>query len=199
MTLHRSYTAARRPGRYVIRREPATRAELLAGGWTENQVHKFAWPRVVHAIFPDVSEQLVRHHVRHSPTGFEFRYHGSGPAELARCLLIDYFDLDEHADENLPLACLLPGVQARLHRPPFTRRQRARDRRRDDRRLGPRAQQDPPPVSPKRGGCQCPPPTPRGRALGTARQVDTRQRRRQIICVDSTHGPGLIGELVRAR
>ncbi len=45
----------------------------------------------------------MRHHVRHSPTGFEFGYHGSGPAELARCLLIDYFDLHEQADEDTPL------------------------------------------------------------------------------------------------
>jgi hypothetical protein len=28
------------------------------------------------------------HHVKHSPTGFTWGYHGSGPAELARCILI---------------------------------------------------------------------------------------------------------------
>lgn len=31
----------------------------------------------------------LEHQVRHSPTGFEWGYGGSGPAELARCLLID--------------------------------------------------------------------------------------------------------------
>jgi hypothetical protein len=31
----------------------------------------------------------LRHVVKHSPTGFEWGYEGSGPAELARCLLID--------------------------------------------------------------------------------------------------------------
>lgn len=31
----------------------------------------------------------LRHHVKHSPTGFSWGYGGSGPAELARCLLID--------------------------------------------------------------------------------------------------------------
>lgn len=31
----------------------------------------------------------LRHHVRHSPTGFSWGYGGSGPADLARCLLID--------------------------------------------------------------------------------------------------------------
>ena len=29
----------------------------------------------------------LRHHVRHSPTGFEWGYEGSGPADLARSLL----------------------------------------------------------------------------------------------------------------
>lgn len=31
----------------------------------------------------------LRHHVRHSPTGFGHGYAGSGPADLARSLLID--------------------------------------------------------------------------------------------------------------
>jgi hypothetical protein len=31
----------------------------------------------------------LRHVVKHSPTGFEWGYEGSGPADLARCLLID--------------------------------------------------------------------------------------------------------------
>ena len=30
------------------------------------------------------------HHRKHSPAGFEWGYLGSGPAELARCLLIDH-------------------------------------------------------------------------------------------------------------
>jgi hypothetical protein len=32
---------------------------------------------------------LLRHVVKHSPTGFNWSYRGSGPAELARCLLLD--------------------------------------------------------------------------------------------------------------
>jgi Family of unknown function (DUF6166) len=32
---------------------------------------------------------LLHHHVRHSPDGFSWGYTGSGPADLARCLLID--------------------------------------------------------------------------------------------------------------
>lgn len=33
----------------------------------------------------------LHHHKRHSPDGFEWGYEGSGPAELARCILIDHF------------------------------------------------------------------------------------------------------------
>lgn len=39
----------------------------------------------------------LRHYVRHSPDGFEWGYGGSGPAELARCLLIDALDLHDVA------------------------------------------------------------------------------------------------------
>ncbi len=47
----------------------------------------------------------LEHHVRHSPTGFECGYGGSGPADLARCILIDYFDVGElvRADREQPL------------------------------------------------------------------------------------------------
>lgn len=31
----------------------------------------------------------LKHHVYHSPTGFNWGYGGSGPAELARCILAD--------------------------------------------------------------------------------------------------------------
>lgn len=34
----------------------------------------------------------LAHHVRHSPDGFNWGYGGSGPAELARCILIDHFE-----------------------------------------------------------------------------------------------------------
>jgi hypothetical protein len=36
-------------------------------------------------------ERPLTHHVRHSPGGFEWGYAGSGPAELARCILIEHF------------------------------------------------------------------------------------------------------------
>lgn len=47
---------------------------------------------VVQLRQPDGSvaeEHPLRHHSRHSPTGFEWGYGGSGPADLARSLLID--------------------------------------------------------------------------------------------------------------
>lgn len=37
---------------------------------------------------------LPYHHVRHSPDGFNWGYGGSGPAELARCLLLEVVGRD---------------------------------------------------------------------------------------------------------
>lgn len=37
-----------------------------------------------------VSEQILKHVVRHSPTGFEWGYGGSGPADLALSILSDF-------------------------------------------------------------------------------------------------------------
>lgn len=36
-----------------------------------------------------IRSRPLKHVVKHSPTGFEFGYSGSGPAELARCILLD--------------------------------------------------------------------------------------------------------------
>jgi hypothetical protein len=43
----------------------------------------------------------LTHHVRHSPSGFAWGYGGSGPAELARCVLLDFYDIGarDAADE----------------------------------------------------------------------------------------------------
>lgn len=35
----------------------------------------------------------LHHYVRHSPTGFEWGYGGSGPADLARAIVADVFGL----------------------------------------------------------------------------------------------------------
>lgn len=37
---------------------------------------------------------VLAHVVKHSPSGFSWGYRGSGPAELARCLLIDALGVD---------------------------------------------------------------------------------------------------------
>jgi len=36
----------------------------------------------------------LRHFVRHSPDGFQWGYAGSGPADAARCILIDCVGVD---------------------------------------------------------------------------------------------------------
>lgn len=46
----------------------------------------------------DGIEVDLRHYVRHSPSGFSWGYEGSGPAELARCILIDHYDLHVLSD-----------------------------------------------------------------------------------------------------
>lgn len=38
----------------------------------------------------EVYSYSLKHHVHHSPTGFEWGYRGSGPADLARSILWDY-------------------------------------------------------------------------------------------------------------
>ena len=50
----------------------------------------------------------LKHHLRHSPDGFQIGYSGSGPTELARCILIDYFEkngvnIDEAKKKAEPL------------------------------------------------------------------------------------------------
>ena len=49
---------------------------------------------LVEVVKPGEVTQPLRHFVRHSPTGFEWGYTGSGPSELARCILLDFFGED---------------------------------------------------------------------------------------------------------
>jgi hypothetical protein len=52
------------------------------GKWYSGRRDKSVW-------YTDGDKQTpLPHHVRHSPTGFAWGYGGSGPAELARCILI---------------------------------------------------------------------------------------------------------------
>jgi len=48
----------------------------------------------VKAVVEVLNDDSIRtydlpHKVRHSPTGFEYGYGGSGPSEFARCILLD--------------------------------------------------------------------------------------------------------------
>ena len=45
----------------------------------------------------------LEHYIRHSPTGFEWGYGGSGPSDLARCILIDHFRMHKRPDKELPV------------------------------------------------------------------------------------------------
>jgi hypothetical protein len=53
----------------------------------------------------------LEHHRKHTPAGFEWGYLGSGPAELARCLIIDHM-----ASRAWCSACEGTGIQGPVHR-----------------------------------------------------------------------------------
>jgi hypothetical protein len=87
----------RAPRLYVVQREIPEPDEMrLRAAPLSPRASK---PEVVRAYaqLPDGSTRHVHHHVLHSPTGFEFGYQGSGPTELARCLLIDWFGVEDQA------------------------------------------------------------------------------------------------------
>lgn len=71
---------------YIGRRVPTGRTALGSG--------EPITTAVVEVHEEDQGEHLkpgkpLKHFMRHSPDGFEWGYGGSGPAELARCMLID--------------------------------------------------------------------------------------------------------------
>ena len=61
-------------------------------GTREDRPGGLAWDRVSVTVSDNHTRQVdtLEHHVKHSPTGFSWGYHGSGPAELARCILWDH-------------------------------------------------------------------------------------------------------------
>jgi hypothetical protein len=63
------------------------------------------WPAAVHAhvVEPGGAERPLVHVVHHSPDGFQYGYGGSGPADLARSILVDFFDL-HGAPDQLPVS-----------------------------------------------------------------------------------------------
>jgi hypothetical protein len=49
-------------------------------------------------VVTDSSMRPLPHHFKHSPDGFSWGYEGSGPAELARCLLIHALSVPPHKE-----------------------------------------------------------------------------------------------------
>jgi hypothetical protein len=48
----------------------------------------------------DGKSARLKHYVQHSPSGFSWGYGGSGPAEAARCILIDFLGLEPKTSER---------------------------------------------------------------------------------------------------
>jgi hypothetical protein len=69
----------------------ALKARVTYHGISENTGHT-SGPEVVY-VERDGRRYPLPHYVRHSPNGFSWGYAGSGPAELARCILADYLSL----------------------------------------------------------------------------------------------------------
>jgi hypothetical protein len=63
------------------------------------------WPGPVlaYVLEPGGTERPLVHVVRHSPDGFDYGYGGSAPADLARSILVDFFDLGD-APDLLPVS-----------------------------------------------------------------------------------------------
>jgi hypothetical protein len=95
---------------YIGTRVPMSVERFQELGWSreeaEGLTHDLAGERqretAVLVVDRDGAAPL-RHHVQHSPTGFEWGYAGSGPAELARCILIEHFDLHEEVERDRDL------------------------------------------------------------------------------------------------
>lgn len=79
---------------YIGRRERITEARWRDHhGWAAYEAKRLAAtdqdePRV-YVTAPDGVEIELAHDLYHSPTGFEWGYYGSGPADLARSILKD--------------------------------------------------------------------------------------------------------------
>jgi hypothetical protein len=82
---------------YVGSRQPMTKQDWLDLGWTEEESEQMARDTSqtatrVMVVTPTGVEPLP-HVVRHSPTGFEWGYSGSGPADLALSIVCHALDL----------------------------------------------------------------------------------------------------------
>ena len=96
---------------YLGRRRAMTVEDWLARGWTRAEAVRYARrsDTMVEVLVADGDGvSPLRHFVRHSPTGFEWGYLGSGCAELARCILLDHYGVEPPDDpwqpEGLPVS-----------------------------------------------------------------------------------------------
>ena len=88
---------------YVGRRRRMTVQDWARLGWDQEHAERYALLDHVTAEVVVLEEDGVRplaHHVRHSPDGFSWGYAGSGPSELARCILLEHFDLPGSTDTD---------------------------------------------------------------------------------------------------
>jgi hypothetical protein len=58
---------------------------------------------LAYVLEPSGSKRPLVHVLRHSPDGFDYGYGGSAPADLARSILVDFFDLGD-APDLLPVS-----------------------------------------------------------------------------------------------
>ncbi|HEV7805455.1 MAG TPA: DUF6166 domain-containing protein [Solirubrobacteraceae bacterium] len=90
---------------YTGHREAMTSIDWQRLGWDATAADRYAAAFVGSAVRVFVVDEHgarpLTHHVRHSPSGFAWGYGGSGPAELARCVLLDFYDIGarDAADE----------------------------------------------------------------------------------------------------
>lgn len=96
---------------YVARHRRLTVDDWIELGWDREDAERYARldrssAEVV--VLDDGGIRPLRHFVRHSPTGFAWGYEGSGPAELARCILLDHFGITPSCDpwvgDGLPVS-----------------------------------------------------------------------------------------------
>ncbi len=92
---------------YLGARRTLTVDDWRALGWPTTQAHELATtfaPTVQRATVLALSDDGIGellHYPYHSPTGFEWGYGGSGPADLARAILLDHYSLAPDARGSL--------------------------------------------------------------------------------------------------
>ncbi len=94
---------------YVARHRRLTVDDWVRLGWERAHAERYAQFDQTMAdvvVIDEAGTRPLRHFVRHAPGGFAWGYEGSGPAELARCILLDPYGVippaDPWAGDRLP-------------------------------------------------------------------------------------------------